>query len=397
MSEYQYYEFQAIDHPLTEQDQDYLRSLSTRARITANSFVNHYHWGSFSWDTTRLMVQMFDLHLHLNCWGDRQLMIRVPKRLMDHSWLEKMMIWSDSVKTIDGGNNIIINIHRCEEGSGYYSMEEEGPGWLAGLAPLRADLLAGVWQLPYLIWLMAVEAGDVDDDALEPLPGIGPLTGAIIAFAEFFMMDVDLVRAAAELPTEGTNKVQSPEFRRAVIASLAENRKTELLSRLIESDPYVTADLQRYVREAVLQKQTGPPPAARTAASLRLRAMEIRQELDAAEERRQAAIRQQEEQQAAQEQQRRIALLRQRKEADLWQEIEADAGSRTYSRYDRAALSLHDLRAMAAEDEKMREFNAKFNALVTRHCGKKQLILRLEDYHLAIPQAESSSLDSAAI
>ncbi len=40
MSEYQYYEFQAIDRPLTVKEMTELRSYSTRARITATSFIN---------------------------------------------------------------------------------------------------------------------------------------------------------------------------------------------------------------------------------------------------------------------------------------------------------------------------------------------------------------------
>jgi hypothetical protein len=40
MSEYQYYEFQAIDRPLTERQMDELRKLSTRAEITPTSFTN---------------------------------------------------------------------------------------------------------------------------------------------------------------------------------------------------------------------------------------------------------------------------------------------------------------------------------------------------------------------
>ena len=45
MSEYQYYEFQAIDRPLTAKEMGELRSYSTRARITPTSFVNEYSWG----------------------------------------------------------------------------------------------------------------------------------------------------------------------------------------------------------------------------------------------------------------------------------------------------------------------------------------------------------------
>ena len=44
MSEYQYYESVAIDHPLGEADLFALRGLSSRARITRTSFANHYEW-----------------------------------------------------------------------------------------------------------------------------------------------------------------------------------------------------------------------------------------------------------------------------------------------------------------------------------------------------------------
>jgi hypothetical protein len=45
VSEYQYYEFVAVDRPLTVAQQSELRALSTRARITPSSFVNDYQWG----------------------------------------------------------------------------------------------------------------------------------------------------------------------------------------------------------------------------------------------------------------------------------------------------------------------------------------------------------------
>ena len=42
MSEYQYYEFAAIDRPLTRAEMAELRDLSTRAEITSAGLVNHY-------------------------------------------------------------------------------------------------------------------------------------------------------------------------------------------------------------------------------------------------------------------------------------------------------------------------------------------------------------------
>lgn len=40
MSEYQYYEFQAIDRPLTKEQMQQLRDISSRTRITSSSFIN---------------------------------------------------------------------------------------------------------------------------------------------------------------------------------------------------------------------------------------------------------------------------------------------------------------------------------------------------------------------
>src|SRR6478672_5663909 len=52
MSEYQYYEFQAIDKPLTKQQMAELRAISTRAEITPTRFTNEYNFGSFKGDPT---------------------------------------------------------------------------------------------------------------------------------------------------------------------------------------------------------------------------------------------------------------------------------------------------------------------------------------------------------
>ena len=50
MSEYQYYEFAAIDQPLTRTDMAALRAVSTRAVITPSGFANHYEWGDLKAD-----------------------------------------------------------------------------------------------------------------------------------------------------------------------------------------------------------------------------------------------------------------------------------------------------------------------------------------------------------
>ncbi len=68
MSEYQYYEFLAVDPPLDERQQAEVRALSSRARITATSFTNEYNWGNFRGDPRKMMERYYDAHLYLtNC------------------------------------------------------------------------------------------------------------------------------------------------------------------------------------------------------------------------------------------------------------------------------------------------------------------------------------------
>jgi hypothetical protein len=53
VSEYQYYDFKAIDHALTKTEMIALRAISTRAVITTTSFTNHYEWGDLKADPHR--------------------------------------------------------------------------------------------------------------------------------------------------------------------------------------------------------------------------------------------------------------------------------------------------------------------------------------------------------
>ena len=89
MSEYQYYGFQAIDRPLSEDDMQWLRGLSTRAQITTTSFVNVYHWGDFRGDPIKLMERCFDVFVYVANWGCRRFMLRLPRASFDAARAEQ--------------------------------------------------------------------------------------------------------------------------------------------------------------------------------------------------------------------------------------------------------------------------------------------------------------------
>lgn len=367
MSEYQYYEFQAIDRPLSADAQAALRAMSTRARITATSFTNSYEWGDLKGDPADMMARWFDLHLYLANWGSRGLMIRLPERLVDRSALTALVGDSDDVSLSRAGGNLVLTLWRDEIEQDDW---DDGSGWLGALAPLRADILGGDLRLFYLLWLMAVQDGGVPDDALEPLCGFGPLTGPLSAFADFFGIDRDLVATAAE--RAGNTPVAADEIPR-VIEQLPEADRTRLLVQLFEGDPHVLNEARLILRrrqDAVpaspprsageLRAQAADNRAAREREAARLRALERRRETERAERARRA----------------KLDTLAKRGEA-VWQEIESEIERRNAYGYDSAAQLLHDLATIAGEQQTKEDFLIRLHDIRERHYRKQKFLDRL--------------------
>jgi len=92
MSEYQYYEFLAIDRPLTAEEMAALRALSTRAHITPVSFTNEYQWGNFKGNPDDLMRRFFDAHVYVANWMTAIFMVRLPIETIPKKTAEAMAV-----------------------------------------------------------------------------------------------------------------------------------------------------------------------------------------------------------------------------------------------------------------------------------------------------------------
>ena len=373
MSEYQYYEFQAVDRPLTAGEQQELRALSTRARITATSFVNSYEWGDFKGSPSLLIERMFDLHLYLSNWGSRRFFLRLPTKFVDRMWLNGVLSEVDCVETRIVGDHLIVEIARDE-----LEVEDldEGAGQLAALAPLRANILAGDLRMFYLLWLTAVEADVFADDTPEPLPDVGPLDGALEAFAEFFQIDADLVAAAAERNAQATGVELQKRDIDAAIRALSDKERLGLLSRLYDGDPFVGVELRRLVRDSVAERTGIEPPKARTVGELRARAAEIAADRKRAAAAAARAERERREAEAAMARKRRLAAVTARGEL-AWREVDNENERRNAAGYDRAKALLADLRDVALSEGRMNEFERRVGALRKKHARKGEFIDRL--------------------
>lgn len=112
MSEYQYYEFQSIDRPLDEEARAALRAISSRARITATSFVNSYEWGDLKANPREMLKRHFDLFLYLANWGARRFALRLPRRLIDVDALDRFQIDDELADITVAGEHLIVDIQR---------------------------------------------------------------------------------------------------------------------------------------------------------------------------------------------------------------------------------------------------------------------------------------------
>jgi hypothetical protein len=162
MSEYQYYEFLAVDRPLTAAEQAEVSQLSTRARITATSFTNEYHWSDFRGNPEEMMRRYYDAHLYLASWGTHRIMLRLPSTILSPKIAEQYSV-NDHVSITTTPESVILEL-LSDDDSGDW--EEGAEDSLSAIVGVRSELAAGDLRALYLAWLSAHERWDWNDDAI---------------------------------------------------------------------------------------------------------------------------------------------------------------------------------------------------------------------------------------
>ncbi|PWU48945.1 hypothetical protein DLJ47_27410 [Micromonospora sp. S4605] len=377
MSEYQYYEFTAVDRPLTGRERAELRSLSTRADITATSFVNTYEWGNFKGDPRTLMERYFDAHLYLANWGTRQLMLRLPKHVLDPATVAQYC-QGDSASAWTAGTHVIIDLHDEDE-DGTDEWDLDGHGLLTSIIPVRASLAAGDLRLLYLAWLRCVQSEEVADDEPEPpVPaGLGTLDAPLTAVAEFLRIDPDLIAAAAAGSSPAASDEPTPTQLRTWVVQLPARDKDAILANLITGgDSHLRSQLLRRYRDAH-PTDASTPTAARTAGELLATAAELRAERDRRDADQRERDRVRRERSAAAARQRHLDTLAVDQPA-AWQRVDTLIATKKPRDYDTAVQLLVDLRDLGERDADSRLFQQRLAELRTVHARKPSLLERLD-------------------
>ena len=399
MSEYQYYEFLALDQLLTPQEMAELRRISSRAEISPRHFFNTYDWGDLKADPMELLARYFDAHVYYANWGTCWFAARLPQGTLDEKTIATCCPDLEGVVTYP-----VLEYHQAEDCQlvrWYYNLEnwdedfiEDGEGWIERLTPLRGELLRGDYRSLYLGWLASVSlqlkhyAGydHYDGEALEslleppPPPGLNRLSATQKALVEFLAIDPDLVYATG-IGTQGEVPDRFSEDRvRNWVSRQNPERLQELVTTLLLQGGGKAEALARRLYLAADQPIGEPASQGkrRTVAELLALAEGVRRVRLEREAKARAAA-------EAERRRRREAFLR-RLMTDpepVWRAVEAGIERKNAKGYADAVHYLQDLAEGYRLEGQAEEFQRRFRSLMEPYGNRRALWQRLKDAGLA--------------
>jgi len=380
MSEYRYYEFQAIDRPLTEEEQQAVARLSSRVYPHPRRAVFTYSWSDLPGRAEKILAQYYDAMLYMANWGSRRLMFRFPKSLVNLDQMQQYQVEtvdypSDAITVSTVGEHVILDIRaRDEEGGDWI----EGEGWLDALVGLRDAILQGDYRLLYLAWLKGLTLEDADKDAIEPPvpPGLAKLTPALRDFSDWFEARGardDLIQVAAE--QSGEAKTVSEDDLRRAIAALELEEKDAFLLRLAQGEPLLSLALKR--RLDLLRGAPQDDTASRRTVGQLLAAAEALRERKRRE-------------QAAKAQARRIAELKAlaQREDEVRQEIDTLIQESKAKAYEEAVRLLVKLEELAEYQGREEVFQSHLDLIWDLYKRRHGLLRRLRQAGLISREQE---------
>ena len=376
MSEYQYYDFRAVDRALTKAEMAALRSISTRAEITSTSFTNHYEWGDLKADPLKLLEKYFDAFVYVANWGTHRFCLRLPQGLADYRQL-KALLPGEATWVRKAGKHLIIGFESESEGDDDW---DDGSSWMGSLLSLRSDLLRGDLRCLYLGWLLSVQCEEFDEDELEPpVPaGLGELSAPLHALIEFLGIDEDLIEIAASASAPRSAGPGREELAEWIQGLPAKEKDNLLVTAALQAGEGWRIELLRcFERQAAQQTSHAATAiqrrtvrdllaAAQARTEEKTRRLEAKREAEAAREKAKAEA----------ERARYLDQLEKR-EAETWERITALIQRRQPGEYDKAVGLLIDLRDLAVRKQRVAAFQSTLEELRQAHAAKESFLRRL--------------------
>lgn len=363
MSEYQYYEFRAIDRPLTETQKLKISALSSRAHVTSHMASFVYNYGDFRGNIGQLMRDYFDAMVHMTNWGSRRFMLRIPSSLIDTKKVERYCV-SEEINAIAYKEGVVLDMNIHDEELAEWT---EGEGWLDELIGLRGELIHGDFRVLYLAWLKAAEnavrASDIDDDTLEPpVPqGLKQFSNSLKTFVSFFGIDEAMLAAASQKSEMQKEETLQPE---KWVEKLPIAEQHNFLMRLSRGEPNLTVLLNRRLHELTSK---APFPGE----GINLGQRTITMLIQAAEGWRRRKQEDEHRKKELERKRRMEELIV--KENEVWQQVERLIKEKKPKSYDSAIGLLKDLQELAEYQGMSKEFKGRIAEIQQAYSSRPAL------------------------
>ncbi len=344
MSAYQYYEFRALDRRLTAEQQRRLRSLSSRAEISATRLANEYSFGNFRGDPGRLLEEYFDAYLYAANWGTRELAFRLPRALLDAETARRYCDEEHRAWVTETSEHVIVWFRwDDDEGDEDQGREDEG----------------------------------LADEVEPPVPaGLRQLSDSLASVAKFLGIDDDLIATAAK--ASGPLAQVTDDGIADWVTALPASEKNKYLTMVTEGEGAQVEALlvQRFRREA-RPAGSAPTSAERAARELLAGAQARRAAREAAQARARAEARARRAAEQAAAYERHLEQLASRKD-ETWQQVEKLTTFSKAKEYDQATQLLKDLHEIARREDDTTAFTARVRELRTRYMKRPSLMERFD-------------------
>ncbi len=266
MSEYQHYEWLALDHPLDEKQLRAVEALSSHMDdVTPTHALVTYSYGDFKHNPIKVLTQYFDAHLYTANWGDTHLAFRFTNASISDREIEPYLRGDQITLTKSGAFSILeIALNEQEGGGDWVDVD----GVLAQVASVRQQIINRDYRALYLAWLAFSkhDDDDYDDEGEEltepPVPsGLDSINGPLKAFCNLFNITKDLIKAAAKASPPIYEP--SPAVWKAALAKLPRERCDHFLLLLLNDTPQSSSALRKELL-AHLEKSSAATPPKKT-------------------------------------------------------------------------------------------------------------------------------------
>nr|WP_283106234.1 hypothetical protein [Shewanella saliphila] len=359
-----------MDGYLDAKAQQALRTISSRAEISATSFQVYYNYGDLKAEPFELMLKYFDIGFYYANWGSIDAYIKLPAGTLP----DALLCFSSYGLHVHENDEWQLLIFSIEEYYDYFD-DEDADGFFNNLAALRSGLMQGDWRLVYFMWLKAFDFnGEVESVPLIQFD-FEHLSEEVEGFAALYDIPLALVKALAMVLNEQPrHQAKQTQFQfDAWLHNLSEAEKDTLLRKLFEQ-----GQLTRHQALALTRKE---PANTDEIYQYWLTPEVISPFIE------QAQSQLQQEQAAALA--KKMAIEKAEKEKALtdsynqrercWQQAQEQADRTCASGYDAASRYLHQLFEAYQFKADEAEFAQRFKRFVVANNSRKALLNRLSD------------------